>query len=113
MLVISRQTRQTILIGEAIHITVENIAVDEATLKLSAPADVIHNVSGSIKERRTNAAIVAVCEDSSLVLPGVFSVRPIDFRGDRVRLAIDVEYDLPVYRQEVYDAMQRENRDSD
>lgn len=33
----------------------------------------------------------------------------IDIRGDKVRLGIDAPRDTPVHRQEVYDAIQREN----
>lgn len=34
----------------------------------------------------------------------------VDIRGDKVRLGIDAPSSLPVHRQEVYDAIQRENR---
>lgn len=34
----------------------------------------------------------------------------VDIRGDKVRLGIDAPADIPVHRQEVYDAIQRENR---
>lgn len=33
----------------------------------------------------------------------------IDIRGDKVRLGIDAPGNVPVHRQEVYDAIQREN----
>ena len=34
----------------------------------------------------------------------------VDIRGDKVRLGIDAPQDIPVHRQEVYDAIQRENQ---
>jgi carbon storage regulator len=34
----------------------------------------------------------------------------VDIRGDKVRLGIDAPQDIPVHRQEVYEAIQRENR---
>jgi|TARA_B110000014_G_scaffold187452_1_gene136303 carbon storage regulator len=33
----------------------------------------------------------------------------VDIRGDKVRLGIDAPQAIPVHRQEVYDAIQREN----
>lgn len=35
----------------------------------------------------------------------------VEIRGDKVRLAIDAPQDIPVHRQEVYEAIQREQRD--
>ena len=37
-------------------------------------------------------------------------VTVVDIRGDKVRLGIDAPQDVPVHRQEVYEAIQRENR---
>ena len=34
----------------------------------------------------------------------------VDIRGDKVRLGIDAPQDIPVHRQEVYDAIKRENQ---
>jgi len=34
----------------------------------------------------------------------------VDIRGDKVRLGIDAPQDIPVHRQEVYEAIQRENK---
>jgi carbon storage regulator len=34
----------------------------------------------------------------------------VDIRGDKVRLGIDAPQDIPVHRQEVYEAIKRENR---
>jgi carbon storage regulator len=35
----------------------------------------------------------------------------VDIRGDKVRLGIRAPQELTVHRKEVYDAIQRENRD--
>lgn len=37
-------------------------------------------------------------------------VTVIDVRGDKVRLGINAPQDVPIHRQEVYEAIQRENR---
>jgi len=34
----------------------------------------------------------------------------VDIRGDKVRLGIDAPQEIPVHRQEVYDAIKRENQ---
>lgn len=33
----------------------------------------------------------------------------VDIRGDKVRLGIEAPQDIPVHRQEVYEAIKREN----
>ncbi len=33
------------------------------------------------------------------------SIRVVEFRGDKIRLGIDAPADVPVHRQEVYDAI--------
>jgi len=35
----------------------------------------------------------------------------VDIRGDKVRLGIEAPIEMPVHRQEVYDAIQRDNDD--
>ena len=49
--------------------------------------------------------------DESIIIGDDIVVTIVDIRGDKVRLGIDAPTDIPVHRQEVYDAIQRENRD--
>jgi len=48
--------------------------------------------------------------DESIMIGDDVVVTIVDIRGDKVRLGIDAPADIPVHRQEVYDAIQRENR---
>jgi carbon storage regulator len=48
--------------------------------------------------------------DESIVIGDNVVVTIVDIRGDKVRLGIEAPGEVPVHRQEVYDAIQRENR---
>ncbi len=48
--------------------------------------------------------------DESIMIGDEIVVTIVDIRGDKVRLGIDAPKDIPVHRQEVYDAIQRENQ---
>jgi carbon storage regulator len=47
--------------------------------------------------------------DESIMIGDDVVVTIVDIRGDKVRLGIDAPTSIPVHRQEVYDAIQREN----
>jgi carbon storage regulator len=47
--------------------------------------------------------------DESIMIGDDVVVTIVDIRGDKVRLGIDAPQDIPVHRQEVYDAIKREN----
>ena len=38
------------------------------------------------------------------------SVKVVDIRGDKVRLGFEAPKDVPIHRQEVYDAIQRASK---
>jgi carbon storage regulator len=48
--------------------------------------------------------------DESIVIGDKVVVTIVDIRGDKVRLGIEAPHEIPVHRQEVYEAIQRENR---
>ena len=48
--------------------------------------------------------------DESIMIGDNVVVTIVDIRGDKVRLGIDAPQDIPVHRQEVYEAIQREMR---
>jgi carbon storage regulator len=50
--------------------------------------------------------------DESIIIGDNIVITVVDIRGDKVRLGIDAPKEVPVHRQEVYDAIQRENQRS-
>ena len=48
--------------------------------------------------------------DESIMIGDDIVLTIVDIRGDKVRLGIDAPQDIPVHRQEVYEAIQRENK---
>lgn len=48
--------------------------------------------------------------DESIIIGDNIIVTIVDVRGDKVRLGIEAPTEIPVHRQEVYEAIQRENR---
>ena len=48
--------------------------------------------------------------DESIVIGDNIVITIVDIRGDKVRLGIEAPNEVPVHRQEVFEAIQRENR---
>ena len=48
--------------------------------------------------------------DESIFIGDNIKITVVDIRGDKVRLGIEAPTEIPVHRQEVYDAIQRENQ---
>jgi carbon storage regulator len=48
--------------------------------------------------------------DESIIINDNIVITVVDIRGDKVRLGINAPRDTPVHRQEVYEAIQRENQ---
>lgn len=47
--------------------------------------------------------------DESIIIGDNIVVTIVDIRGDKVRLGINAPTEIPVHRQEVYEAIKREN----
>jgi carbon storage regulator len=62
------------------------------------------------KEGATPMLVLSRHRDESIMIGDDIVVTIVDIRGDKVRLGIDAPSDIPVHRQEVYEAIQRENR---
>jgi carbon storage regulator len=50
--------------------------------------------------------------DESIIIGDNIVVTIVDVRGDKVRLGIDAPTEIPVHRQEIYEAIKRENQRS-
>jgi carbon storage regulator len=48
--------------------------------------------------------------DESIIIGDNIVITIVDIRGDKVRLGINAPTEIPVHRQEVYEAIQRENQ---
>jgi carbon storage regulator len=48
--------------------------------------------------------------DESIMIGDNVVVTIVDIRGDKVRLGINAPKEIPVHRQEVYEAIRRENK---
>lgn len=48
--------------------------------------------------------------DESIVIGDNVVITVVDIRGDKVRLGVTAPRETPVHRQEVYNAIQRENK---
>jgi len=47
--------------------------------------------------------------DESIIIGDNIVITVVDIRGDKVRLGIQAPTEVPVHRQEVYEAIKREN----
>lgn len=50
--------------------------------------------------------------NESIVIDDRIKIVVVDIRGDKVRLGIEAPKEVPVHRQEVYDAIKRANEQS-
>ena len=50
--------------------------------------------------------------DESIMIGDDIVITIVDIRGDKVRFGLDAPQEVPVHRQEVYDAIKRENQKS-
>ena len=50
--------------------------------------------------------------DETIMIGDDIEITVVDIRGDKVRLGINAPATVPVHRKEVYEAIQRENREA-
>jgi carbon storage regulator len=67
-------------------------------------------VDATQNEKEPPMLVLSRHRDESIMIGDDIVVTIVDIRGDKVRLGIEAPNDVPVHRQEVYEAIQRENR---
>lgn len=60
-------------------------------------------------EKETLMLVLSRQSDESIIIGDNIRVTIVEVRGDKVRIGIDAPRDITVHRQEIYDAIQREN----
>lgn len=54
--------------------------------------------------------VLSRSKDQSIVIGRDVKITVVSIRGDKVRLGIEAPRELPVHREEVFDAIEREHR---
>lgn len=67
-------------------------------------------VDATQSEKEPPMLVLSRHRDESIMIGDDVVVTIVDIRGDKVRLGIEAPNDIPVHRQEVYEAIKRENR---
>jgi len=52
-------------------------------------------------------------KNESIVINNDITIVVVEIRGDKVRLGVEAPKEVPVHRQEVYDAIQRSQQEKD
>jgi carbon storage regulator len=63
-----------------------------------------------VDQEGTAMLVLSRQRDESIMIGDSIVVTIVDIRGDKVRLGISAPAEVPVHRQEVYEAIQRENQ---
>jgi carbon storage regulator len=58
--------------------------------------------------RRESMLVLSRKKDEKIMIADNISIMVIEIRGDKVRLGITAPKEIPVHRQEVYDAIKQE-----
>jgi carbon storage regulator len=118
MLVISRKKDESIIIDDNIVITVADIQGKSASIGIQAPLELPvfrkelcdqPHWRDTVPKRIAEKVFIARERDEAIVIGEHIIVTIIDIRGDKMRLGIQAPREARVHRQEVYEAIQREN----
>ena len=71
---------------------------------------VAQSSTASTRSNAVGGLVLSRHRDESIIIAGVIVITVVDVRGDKVRLGIAAPIEISVHRQEVYEAIKRENR---
>ncbi len=54
--------------------------------------------------------VLSRCREERIMIGDDIVITVVDIRGDKVRIGVTANRGIPVHRQEVYDAIQRDSR---
>lgn len=117
MLTLSRKKDEGIVIGDAIFVTIADIRGDKVQFAIKAPLEIpIHrqevyeeNMQENVSQRNEMLVVISRKRNESIVIGRNTIITVIDIRGDKMRIGIEVPKETPIHRQEVYEAVQKEN----
>jgi len=67
-------------------------------------------IAARLLKKEFEMLVLSRHRDESIIIGDNIVITVVDVRGDKVRLGIDAPTDIPVHRQEVYEAIQRERQ---
>jgi carbon storage regulator len=69
-------------------------------------------VQDTVRIKEPAMLVLSRQRDESIMIGDKVVITIVDIRGDKVRLGIEAPEEIPVHRQEVYDAIKRDGRHS-
>ena len=66
----------------------------------------------AVSDHASTMLVLSRQRDESIIIGDNIVVTIVDVRGDKVRLGIEAPREVSVHRREVYEAIQRENREA-
>lgn len=118
MIVMSRQENESIIINDDILVTVASVHGGNVRISIDAPLEIPlyeqkcqdgEYQRGNLLERHTQGIIVTRKRDEGIFIGEHIIVTVVDVRGDKARLGIQAPKEIPIHRQEVYEAIKKEN----
>jgi carbon storage regulator len=64
----------------------------------------------ALRRKEPTMLVLSRQRDESIMIGDKVVITIVDIRGDKVRLGIEAPSEIPVHRQEVYEAIKREGR---